>query len=57
MDLCALRWDQFVTHVEHAKTGCRQKWIMTPDLREVLDEARAVQGKGRSTRYVLKTTP
>lgn len=46
-DVCSLRWDQFElgSAVHTKKTGARQRFPVTPDLRAVLDEARAMQGK------------
>ena len=46
-DLLAVRWDQFKGGgiIEHGKTGVRQHFILTGDLRSVLDAARALQGR------------
>ena len=46
-DLLAARWDQFVEQgvIENAKTGFRQRFQVTDDLRHVLDAARALQGR------------
>ena len=53
-DLINLRWNQFgdAGVIEHKKTGFRQHFELTDDLREVLDEARTLQGKIGSV-YVL----
>lgn len=46
-DVCSLRWDQFDvgSAVHTKKTGSRQRFPLTDDLRAVLAEARALQGK------------
>jgi integrase len=53
-DLLALRWDQFSSSgiVENRKTGVRQHFVLTDDLRDVLQAARALQGRLGSV-YVL----
>jgi integrase len=45
-DVCSLRWDQFDdgSAVHTKKTGARQRFTLTEDLRAVLEEARAMQG-------------
>ncbi len=53
-DLLAARWDQFVEAgvLENAKTGVRQRFLLTDDLRAVLASARSLQGRLASL-YVL----
>lgn len=53
-DLLAARWDQFVESgvIENAKTGVRQRFQITDDIRHVLASARALQGRLASL-YVL----
>lgn len=53
-DLVTARWDQFVEEgvIENVKTGFRQRFLVTEDLRAVLDAARALQGRVSSL-YVL----
>jgi len=53
-DVLAARWDQFVEAgvVENIKTGYRQRFVVTDDLRDVLQAARALQGRVGSV-YVL----
>lgn len=53
-DLLAVRWDQFKDGgiIENRKTGVRQHFVVTDDLRTVLDAARSLQGRVASV-YVL----
>lgn len=53
-DLCKLRWDQFDdgSAVHTQKTGSRQRYILNDDLRDLLTQARGLQGKVGSI-YVL----
>ena len=53
-DLLAARWDQFVEAgvIENAKTGFRQRFLVTDDLRAVLASARSLQARLASL-YVL----
>ena len=53
-DLLSLRWDQFKEGgiIENRKTGIRQHFVVTDDLRAVLDAAHALQGRVASL-YVL----
>lgn len=53
-DLVAVRWDQFVEAgvIENAKTGVRQRFLLTDDLRHVLASARSLQARLASL-YVL----
>ncbi len=53
-DLVAVRWDQFVEAgvIENAKTGVRQRFLLTDDLRAVLTSARSLQARLASL-YVL----
>ena len=52
-DLLSARWDQFGEgYVENQKTGIRQRFVVTEDLRAALDAARAMQGRVVSL-YVL----
>jgi integrase len=52
-DLLSARWDQFGDgYLENAKTGVRQRFVLTDDLRDVLAAARALQGRVVSL-YVL----
>lgn len=53
-DMIALRWDQFDDGgiVRAKKNGNRQRFVVTEDLREILDRAKALQGKLASM-YVL----
>ena len=52
-DLLAARWDQFGDgYVENAKTGFRQRFVLTEDLRAVLSAARSLQVRIASL-YVL----
>ena len=46
-DVRNLRWDQFAegSAVHTKKTGVRQRFPVDDDLRAVLDDARAMQGK------------
>lgn len=53
-DLLAARWDQFKDDgiIENAKTGVRQRFALTDDLKAVLAASRALQGR-ISSLYVL----
>lgn len=53
-DLLAARWDQFVDAgvIENAKTGVRQRFVVTDDLGHVLAAARSLQARLASL-YVL----
>lgn len=44
-DLCRARWSDFVEHVETQKTGARIRFTLNDELRAVLDQARALQGR------------
>jgi integrase len=53
-DLIRLRWDDFTAEsvIQHRKTGSRQRFVLTDDLRDVLAAAKALQGRVASL-YVL----
>lgn len=51
-DVCAVRWGDFAETVQTGKTGARQRFETTEDMRALLDRCRALQARVASL-YVL----
>lgn len=51
-DLCKVRWDDFADVVDTQKTGARQRYTITDEIRPLLDRCRALQARVASL-YVL----